>query len=218
MKNSKRIDWDEVSRQIYASELTRPESWIVAANELLAAATLLEAHVEAWWQSVRVWAKHQGTIFSEHGCHGIYMMLCAFAIENLCKSMLISSLTPDEREQVRERGLLPKRFKNHDVVDLVKSVHLSIDIREEELLRRMARAAVWHGRYPVPVSHRARNAAKFSNGKEYSTSWQGGADIARIKEFVHKLRGHVKAPETYHVASVRADPGRPARVRKDARG
>jgi hypothetical protein len=83
------IDWDRVYVSNFTMKLLTSREWFSTANELIAAAEVLSPHVIAWWNSLMEWSKGQG-IFLEHGYHSTFLMLYAFAMENLCKGYLVS--------------------------------------------------------------------------------------------------------------------------------
>lgn len=105
--------------------------------------------------------------------HGEYRLSYdSFKMVQLCQEI--------HRRQLARETIGCSEFVNHD----------------EELLRRLTLSAVWRGRYPVPLYYRG-GEEKFKDGKRYSLEVLGASDIPRIKDFVHRLRQHVNALDTY---------------------
>ncbi len=86
------------------------------------------------------------------------MMLNAYALENFCKGRLAAKLSFWEREDIKNKGRLPKEFQTHDLMKLVEDTGVVIegDQEDEELLRRLRLAAEWRGRYPVTNAYRSK--------------------------------------------------------------
>lgn len=192
------IDWDRVYNSNFSTKLLNFREWFSTANELIAAAEILAPHIVAWWDSLTEWSKGQG-IFLEHGYHSIFLMLYAFAIENLCKGHLVSRLSFEERESIRASGRLPGELKTHDLRKLVDSIGLKLNLEDEDMLRRLERASVWGGRYPIPDVYSKERPQKYSDGKEYNTALLGRADLERVRNLSQRIREHVDAPESYRV-------------------
>jgi hypothetical protein len=110
--------WNVVSLNNYSSDLLNSQKWFETANEITAAMSILEPHVLAWWQSMRDWSRSKGNImFREHSFAPLYMMLAGFAIENLCKGNAVDQFSNQERQTVRESGILPESLQTHDILD-----------------------------------------------------------------------------------------------------
>jgi hypothetical protein len=77
-----------------------------------------------------------------------YMLLAAFAVENLAKAILIK----------RDPNLFPLTvpskggLKTHNLVDLVDRVGGTWTGADLTLVRRLAQFAEWSGRYPTPTA------------------------------------------------------------------
>ena len=74
----------------------------------------------------------------------VYMMLMAFALENLAKGILIA------REPDRVKEAILKRWEGdgHDLNELAEAAKLSLSSDEKRLLLNLSIHAVWMGRYP----------------------------------------------------------------------
>jgi hypothetical protein len=198
-KNDKQPDWDQVYKTNYVSKITLSQYWFSEANKLLAAAKFLEPHILQGWEDTQAWIKKEKVRFPEHEFQTTYMMLCSYAIENLCKGWLAARLPVWERERLKRQGKLPKSLEGHDLFELVEKIGMPFVDHDEELLRRLALSAVWRGRYPVPLHYRGGEGV-FKDGRTYNLQELGAGDIPRIKDLVQRLRQHVDAPDTYLAA------------------
>lgn len=171
------------------------EAWFRSADELIEAMQLLEPNVERFWQ-------HSHSIFlgfdqtsgarsnqpqpsgvpPKHSLINQHMMLAGFAIENLCKGYLVGRLSRSEQRKVEEQGVLPKSLSGHDLQKLIGQVGMRVSEPEQDLLKRMADAVVWRGRYPSATTH-----------EQIRPFPQMGSDIRNIKTLLRKLRRHVEA-------------------------
>lgn len=138
MKLKRRID--QSHRNLYANKVLNSKKWIEIAEELLAAARILEPYVEEWWLNRRKYAQKKKRFF-RYNYHGIYLMFVAYAIENLCKANVISSLTQEEKIKIKKEGTLPKIIKSHNLPELVKQIGLKTTIKEELLLARLVQSS-----------------------------------------------------------------------------
>jgi hypothetical protein len=153
---------DEGTRQEIRSELYRrlllsSAGWIRKADDLLYAARQLEPSVRSVWESRLAGAARGGSCPA--GVLGVHLMLVAYAIENLLKAALVRRPSHDLRRQVERSARLPRQLATHDLSRLAKSLRIDITPDEHGLLRRLARAATWSGRYPVPKGVERRDVA-----------------------------------------------------------
>lgn len=92
------------------------------------------------------------------------------------------------RSDFRKTLKFPAELKCHNLVKLAQKAGLHADLREEDLLRRLTRSAIWYGRYPVPLGYKEVSGSEtFSDGSNYSVSWFGGNDIERLNRFIESL-------------------------------
>jgi hypothetical protein len=188
----------------FSRSVLSAEAWFHIANELIAAADLLEPHVERFWNDVRSLflavdqtsdapSKHQTSgalskhetsdASSKHNLINQHMMLAGFAIENLCKGYLVGRLSDEEQKAVQV-GVLPKFLKSHNILKLVEQTGMTLADTQKYLLNRIADAVSWRGRYPSATSH--ESIRPFA---------QIGSDIRHIKTLLQKLRRHVGAKD-----------------------
>ena len=80
-------------------------------------------------------------------------MLISFAVENLLKAAAVTRKGIEYMDRFQSTGKFPAELKQHDLVKLAKLLDLEVNQDEEDLLRRLTRAATWFGRYPAPVNY-----------------------------------------------------------------
>jgi hypothetical protein len=82
--------------------------------------------------------------------YGPFFMLVGFAIENLCKAVLVHR----RREELVAQKLtrLPDFLATHDLYQLLTDLGAQIpDAMVRNVLERLYRPSEWAGRYPTPV-------------------------------------------------------------------
>jgi len=180
-----KFDWDGFDRSRYESTAFDEREWISTARALYESARKLEPDVIRVWEKWREVFKGRARRHPSNPCQGAYYMLLSFSVENLLKAAAISQNGDGYREQFRAKARFPKALTKHDLVQLAQKVGLALKPGEEDLLRRLKRSAVWHGRYPVPLEHAdLRGEEEFLDGKKRSISWFGQSDIERLNTFV----------------------------------
>jgi hypothetical protein len=173
----------------FSQRVLNKEAWFLSANELVAAMKLLEPQIEDFWRSIGIDvevtdAKNSGP-GPEHSLINVHMMLAGFAIENLCKGFLVGRLGSEQLAEVKS-GKLPDLWRNHDILEFVQSTGMALTEREKDLLKRIADAIWWRGRYPSPTYH-----------KKLKPFWQWSEDVPKIRNILENLRAHVGAKDCY---------------------
>ncbi len=183
-------EWDPVFKSNYRTKLLFPSEWVRKAQGLLDSAKLLEPEVVAIWDSMREWHKSKNKrSLKPDELLSVHLMLVAFAIENLFKAALVRDGGNDLRQEFDSTGKLPRLLKTHDLFVLATKTSLPIGTEEEDLLRRLTRAAIWAGRYALPIDFsEIAGSETFSDGKQWSVAYLGGNDIDRLRDFVEKIR------------------------------
>lgn len=186
--------WDRVYKSNYQSKLLSWRSWSEQADDLLNVTELLVPEVEAVWQSHRDWAKNPANNnLKSDAVVSIHLMLVAYSVENLLKAALVHKNHHQFDDEFRQKGVLPKLLKSHNLFNLAKKVGFSSTAEDEDLLRRLARAATWYGRYPVPITFQDMSGdEEFSDGKTWSVSHRCGDDVARLQKLISKIRSDLK--------------------------
>lgn len=157
--------WDEQHQLLAAL----PFTWVLKADELLAAFELLVA-TEAESQS--------------HGprLSGVAYMLAGFAVEVLIKGVLIQNGS----------GLDSKgRFEldSHDLLKLADRAALVLTEEEGRLLERLQEFLTWAGRYPIPLTSEPMQPRQLSGGGFAPTTYHwAGEDWPAVRTFVARLK------------------------------
>ncbi|HJO93408.1 MAG TPA: hypothetical protein QF753_08405 [Victivallales bacterium] len=136
---------DDLIKKVFKNDLIDHEKWYQKGLDLIDIAKLLEPKINEYWanNSKRKKLKH----FLD--CH---LMISSFAIENLLKSIIIL-LNKDEFEKAMSKThKLPKLLQEHDLSKLLDKTGIAIaEQNSKDLLIRLSRAAIWQGRYPIPL-------------------------------------------------------------------
>ena len=133
-----RMDPSQIQQAIQFSErLLEFDGWVKKAEELLAAASLLESEIRQMWAETEM---DNGRIVRTSGRANVqasHFMLNAYAMENYFKALLLFRNRESWRNRLMRR--LPSYLKQHDLIKLAKEAKLSLSVPEEELLARLSR-------------------------------------------------------------------------------
>jgi len=177
----------------FSNRLTDTKLWIMKADELIAAANVLEVEVEKYWSEIQIGEHNQPVNTSgRKDIQGAFSLLIAYALENYFKALLVY------RNQKNLKGWLltklPRYLNQHDLIKLASKLRFKLDISEEELLCRLSRSSIWAARYPIPIEPESlANMKNFSTGQSYFIAYYAPQDIKRIHDFVDRLRNYVLA-------------------------
>jgi len=174
----------------FSEQLANPDLWIGMAEELLAAAKLLEVDIVQYWSEVHVEDGRVVRTACRKNVHGAYSLLTAYALENYFKALLVHK----NRESFRNKLLtrIPRYIKQHDLLRLAREVSMKLTIVEEDLLSRLSRSSMWAARYPIPTGPTAITAIRlFSDGKTYLVAYFRPEDIGLVHAFVNRLWEYV---------------------------
>ena len=174
----------------FSERLIDTSLWIQKAEELQAAAAVLEVDIRLYWSEIQVKDNHAIQMSNRKYVQGPYSMLMAYAIENYFKAILIHRDTDFQRNRMVPN--LPTYIKKHDLVKLANKAKVTLDLSEEELLNRLSRNSIWAARYPIPTSPDALTTEqKLSDGTTYLVACLAPHDIDRINKFIVRLRDYV---------------------------
>ena len=165
-------------QELFRRDLLNPTKWLEKADALIGTAETLERELdEAWGNTYVSWFARRMVRTRVP----VYLMLVAYALENLLKAFIVRNRQSDLEAKVSRKHALPSPLKSHDLVTLASSAGAKSALLayRQDLLKRMARSAVWYGRYPVPLSFARREPAI-----DYLT----GADIDEVRCLVRDLR------------------------------
>ncbi|MBW7990978.1 MAG: hypothetical protein FVQ84_13310 [Planctomycetes bacterium] len=186
-----RLKPDQLLQAInFSNRLTDTKLWLSMADDLIAAANILEVEVVKYWSEICVENNQIVSTSNRKYVQGAFSLLIAYALENYFKALLIHQ----ERKSLKNKLLskLPKYLSSHNLYQLAFKSRFKIDLSEEELLSRLSRSSIWAARYPIPVGPNALTAMQIlSNGRAHLAAYYAPNDINRIHSFIDRLRNHV---------------------------
>jgi hypothetical protein len=160
------------------------------ADDLIAAANILEVEVIKYWSEIQVENDRIIKTPNRKYVQGPFSLLIAYALENYFKALLIHRNQKDLKGWLLTK--LPTYLSQHDLVKLASKLKFKLDISEQELLYRLSRSSIWAARYPIPIGSEAlTNVKKFSDGRSYLIAYYAPQDINRIHNFIDRLRNQV---------------------------
>ena len=176
----------------FSEQLSDPQLWLRKADELLAAARVLENEIQAQWAEIKVENGHIVSASGRIDVHAPYFLLVAYAVENFFKGLLVHRNRAELRGWVLSS--LPQYLNEHDLIKLAKRVGFSTDVAEQDLLTRLSRNSIWAGRYPVPTGPDGTRALKqYKDGRVYLTALFYRDDARRVHDLLDRLRSCVAA-------------------------
>lgn len=165
---------DQVWQERFSQIATFPYSWLGKATELLDAANLAlvrrEEPVKWMYRNI-----------------SIYMMLTAFALEDIFKAIVLKRDPHIIDDTKRKKSL----FVGHDLCRLATKAQISCTADETNLLRRLSQS-VYAGRYPIPRDWITYKGGLNGSGSVPSQVFVLPRDFVAIINFVHKLEAELK--------------------------
>jgi len=190
MKKS-RLKPDQILHAIDFSErLTDAKLWLGMADDLTAAANILEVEVVKYWSEIQFENGKITKISNRKYVQGAYSLLVAYALENYFKALLIHRNIESLKGKLLTK--LPEYLSSHNLCQLASKSKFKHDLLEEDLLSRLSRSSIWAARYPIPVESNALNAMHIlSNGKAHLAAFYSPNDINHIHNLIDRLRSYV---------------------------
>ena len=188
----------ETQNRGFAEFASDTDDWFERADALRSAAEMLESSIERYWtiarkrSETRPRANRLIVYVTDPDPRHIYLMLMAYAIENLCKGLQIAEKGREFWAEVAEMGKIPRWILGHDVRKLLQNITFPLSTEDRELADRLTRAVVWSGRYPVPPAAKHWSVfAKTVEGKEEWPEWHREEDVAAVKDFYARVDAFV---------------------------
>ena len=177
----------------YSLQLSGPKEWVGAADSLLVAAQLLEPLLKKRWDLFDTALNNRNHRIPSLTIQNVYLLLMAFAIENLLKSVIIrSKITISPNPSVVQKAL-PKILKNHKLYPLAKLAGFKMNSRQELLLRRLSRFSIWAGRYPIPTTAKDYEPnEELSSGEEWTVGYLSSSDVSEVTDLLVALFKQLK--------------------------
>lgn len=187
-------------RHEFADAVVDSEQWFAAADDLLFSARCLEPEIDKYCRVMQTRELKRKTrpllVFTyEPDPRGSYWMLVAYAIENLCKGLLVvrdkdSFRTAAESDD--NGKALRKALRGHKIVDLLQAVDFPFAHGDKDLAALLWRESVWAGRYPVPLRFDHDTLALLTTPDiEALFSWQSEGGFQVVKDFVSRVDSFV---------------------------
>jgi hypothetical protein len=183
---------ENIHKSKYLKKLLNHEEWINTGNNLLASAALIEPMVDRFWEKWENFIRdpnYRKEQYSYLKYIGPYFMLISYAIENLFKAAIVQRKKNDFKEYFERKGRLPKDLENHNLIHLANKSGFKAISAYEDLLRRLTRCAVWHGRYPLPLRYKDIDPSEqFIDNEKRLVSYFSGDDIAKIRGLIKEIQ------------------------------
>jgi hypothetical protein len=170
---------EEYWNSIFHDSVLTPQSWVDAAADLAKALIYLRPPVIEFCKAAI--SSDAQRLPVEKGVHGSYLMIAAYALENMFKAMLTSKAT--ETESPTPQALL-KELKTHDLSKLAAAAGVILTEQGSDLLARLTYFAVWAGRYPAPLATAALKPQSVSGGAPNTLRCLRGSDVRSIDELL----------------------------------
>jgi hypothetical protein len=141
----------------FAKLACTPSLWFHLAHRLRTTANFILPQINALWEQIESTQNLDQNIEDSKltdvtSYLSVFMMLSAYAIENMMKGYLTKIYQNELLKLTTEGGKIPKMLKTHQLIDLADRCHLQLEEHERTLLRRLTSHAVWEGRYPLTES------------------------------------------------------------------
>lgn len=171
----------------FSEGLTDTSFWIKIAQDIEAAAAVLESDIRRYWAEMKVEDGQVKQVPQRKSTQGQYLMLMAYALENYFKAILIHRNMDSLRNRLQFK--LPSYITSNNLVGLARNCNIQLSTDEEELLCRLWRYSTWAARYPVPTESDSLKAAKeLSDGRTYFMAYYAPVDLDRIRLFADRIR------------------------------
>jgi len=170
-------EWREFLKWEFQTAGRAPLLWFSSANALGTAADTAYGrytHCRRTWESSfpsqspdglpiasgRALTPDEVNSLGDAGQGGVALMLLGFAIENICKAILVgrnSSLVDGDAG-------LNESLQTHDLKELATKCGQPLDTDEAQVLELLSEFSIWAGRYPIPLRAVPRDPARPGQG------------------------------------------------------
>jgi len=162
---------DEYWKEKYDQVVLEPHSWLGKATELLHSANLVLEKSTA------------GPLKGTYENIGVFMMLHAFAFENMLKGLILTKIPSTSQSSL---------FSRHELSKLARKAGLKSSDQDENLLLRLENFAVQSGRYPLPKDWKKYKDQLDGSGEQRRSVF-GSGDFDRIISLVHRIEAEFKS-------------------------
>lgn len=189
--------WGEHALSLHGKSLSNPAAWYRSARELSDAAALLVPTLTAQWEAVGLHIQGAGPKPPEITVAAPFLMLCGMALEALCKAAKVSRWSEGDQQTITCTGRLPADFSTHASFELLKSLGVVLSEPDEICVLRLERAAIWAGRYPVPMAAANLAPVRLSTGSLHGLSWSGSPDVRVVPDLMNRLAFRLGFPPLF---------------------
>jgi hypothetical protein len=181
-------DPKELNAHHFSLQLSTPDEWIKMADSLLHVAQLIEPELKERWDLHNTVIESRKRPLPSLGIQNVYLLLIAYSVENLLKSVIIRSNISKYRNASAKQKALPEILRNHRLFSLAKLAGFKMTWREELTLRRLSRFSIWAGRYPIPTKAQDLEANEaLSNGEVWTVGYLSSADVTEVTNLLVNL-------------------------------
>ena len=183
---------EQVLIEKYAKFVCNSERWIFTAKKLLASASLVEPEIIKRWKSIHdsIFKGESDNVndeFSAHHFQSVYLMLVAYALENLMKGYLIDRDKESLRREILSKARLPSALVTHNLTTLASQCKLKMTVEEQVVFRRLSKHSNWIGRYPFAKNYRDFfHLSPMNKIPSTGIAWSS-SEIEEIKQLVRKV-------------------------------
>jgi hypothetical protein len=187
---------DELRRE-FADAVVDSDEWFATALDLMFTAECLESKIEKYFEVMKVRGeareKRRSLVFLyEPDPRGSYLMLVAYAVENLCKGLLVvkeKELVWSAAEGGAKGNALSKTLKGHKILDLLSAIDFPFRPGDKELAALLRRNSEWSGRYPVPI--RFDHETLSTSMPDVEALHNGGLTV--VKDFISRVDSFISS-------------------------
>jgi hypothetical protein len=151
-----------------------PTVWASKSSDLRKAASLLLPDINAFFASVM--RANEPIHLAGDGLASVFMMLMAFAAENLLKGILIAR----QPDLVTPKNVSKWEGGGHDLIELAKAAEIKLTEDETRLLLTLSLHGKWMGRYPCPFNHSDRLPRTTDGGGFGPPGLYAGSDLDHV--------------------------------------
>lgn len=164
----------------YADSILNSASWVESARDLVRSLFYLRGPAIGFFEAAADIDAVCG-LPKDKDIHGVYLMISAYAIENLLKALIVRDARPALNESAPR---LPKVVTGHDLNKLADTAKIATTDAGKELLARLSHHAVWAGRYPAPMVMEDLKPAALPGGEQSYLRTRRGTDIRSVDDLL----------------------------------
>lgn len=178
----------------HKNTLADVKSWVGTATDLIDAAMLIRPTVVESWKEI----DSKPATLEIVRVHGVYLMLTAYAAENITKAIIIRNNKLESNSF--EEGL-PSDLRSHDLSTILGMAGIAITPAGEKLCARLSSYTYWAGRYPAPLKAKFFSPETVRQQQVIVPSIEG-CDLRVVERFLKSLYEQIEIPVPHSLASI----------------